>query len=113
MNVFADYCGQILSRDHFILVLIICICTLFAFLWNEAVQIYNIVLNRVISPVTEFLMSNLFNKGINLNIEDYQLQSKNINLDLWYDNIVSPYCFVKTIDIIINNKVEVNLEGFL
>ena len=64
------------------------------------------ILNRKICSVTAFLMSDLIDKGINLNIEDYQIPSKNVDVDLWYDNIVRADCFVKTIDMIINKKVE-------
>jgi methionyl-tRNA formyltransferase len=68
--------------------------------------LYYSILNRKMCSVTAFLMSDIIDKGVNLNIENYQIPSKNMNVDLWYDNIVRADCFVKTIDMIINNKVQ-------
>ena len=105
--VFAGYGGQILSKEHFELgANYLHMHPGKIPLERGSTTLYYSILNRKICSVTAFLMSDLIDKGINLNIEDYQIPSKNVDVDLWYDNIVRADCFVKTIDMIINKKVE-------
>jgi len=103
--IFAGYGGQILKAKHFE------IGKKYLHMHpgripmeRGSTTIYYSILNKRRCSVTGFYMSERIDDGINIMIKEYKVPYKNVNIDLWYDNIIRADCFIETLSKIVNRK---------
>lgn len=96
--VFAGYGGQILKSNLFKLP-----CQYLHMhpgnlpLERGSTTIYYSILNQRKCTVTSFFMSEEIDQGINLLKSEYNIPLRNVNTDIYYDNIIRADCFGKTL----------------
>lgn len=109
--IFAGYGGQILRSKFFELP-----CKYLHMhpgnlpLERGSTTIYYSILNQRKCTVTSFFMSEEIDQGVNLVKSEYNQPNQNVNIDIYYDNIIRADCFGKTLVKIFNDEKAVNYQ---
>jgi folate-dependent phosphoribosylglycinamide formyltransferase PurN len=99
--VFAGYGGQILKKPHFE--------TGKKYLHMHpgdlpmergSTTIYYSILNKRHCTVTAFFMSEKIDAGENIIKIKYKKPYKDVNIDIWYDNVIRANCFIEALKIL-------------
>lgn len=103
--IYAGYGGQILSKNHF--------KNKTDYLHAHpglipeergSTTIYYSILNRKKCGVSVFYMNDEIDAGKVISRKDYTMPSKNINIDVWYDNIIRANCMSQALDTLLLDK---------